>query len=205
MIALLNTQGSHHGLQISPVAPEKIARRTLNMVRLLALCGSQRSRSLSAGLLRACRLLAPDGVEVVLFEQHKQFPLFNPEAAALPEGVRALQQAVDLADAILIASPEYAHGVSGTIKNTLDWLVSYPPFAGKPVAVLNPAFQSHHADAALQETLRTMSAELIPDACVRIPVIGAGVDPDAIAASTRFAPSIEAALRAVLLHLERHA
>lgn len=175
------------------------------MPRLLALCGSQRSHSLCAGVLRACRTLAPADVDVVLFEQHKQFPLFNPEIAALPEGVRALQREIDAADALLIASPEYAHGVSGTIKNTLDWLVSHPPFAGKPVAVLNPSFQSEHADAALKETLRTMSAELIPDACVRIPVIGAGIDPDAIAASRRFAPLIENALRAVLLHLERRA
>jgi NAD(P)H-dependent FMN reductase len=175
------------------------------MPRLLALCGSQRSRSLSGGLLRACRLRAPAGVEIELFELHKQFPLFNPEIAELPEGVRALQRALDAADALLIASPEYAHGVSGTIKNTLDWLVSHPPFAGQPVAVLNPAYQSHHADDALKETLRTMSAELIADACVRIPVIGAGVDPDQIASSPRFAALIDAALRAVLLHLERRA
>lgn len=175
------------------------------MPRLLALCGSQRSRSLSAGLLRACRALAPEEIEVAIFEQHKQFPLFNPEIDTLPEGVRALQLAIDAADTVLIASPEYAHGVSGTIKNTLDWLVSHPPFAGKPVAVLNPAYQSEHADAALKETLRTMSAELIGDACVRIPVIGAGIDPDAIAASPRFAPLIDAALRAILLHLERRA
>ena len=175
------------------------------MPQFLALCGSQRSRSLSAGLLRACRMRAPAGVEIELFEQHKQFPLFNPEIADLPEGVLALQQAIDAADALLIASPEYAHGVSGTIKNTLDWLVSHPPFAGKPVAVLNPSCQSHHADEALKETLRTMSAELIDNACVRIPVIGAGVDPDEIAASPRFAPLVDAALQAVLLHLNTRA
>jgi chromate reductase len=172
--------------------------------RLLALCGSQRSRSFSAGLLRACRSRAPAGVELTLFERHKHFPLFNPEID-LPEGVIALRAAIDEADALLIASPEYAHGVSGTIKNTLDWLVSHPPFAGKPVAVLNPSYQSFHADAALKETLRTMSAELIPNACVRIPVIGAGVDPDAIAASARFAPLIDDTLCAMLAYLDSHA
>ena len=48
-----------------------------------------------------------------------------------------------------------------------------------------------------------MSAELILDACVRIPVIGSGVAPDAIDASERFAPAIEAVLRAVAQHLAR--
>jgi NAD(P)H-dependent FMN reductase len=172
-------------------------------MKLLALCGSQRAASMSGGVLRACRRLAPDGVEVVLFEEHKQFPLFNPELAGLPAGVQALHAAVDAADAILIASPEFAHGVTGTIKNTLDWLVGHPGFAGKPVAVLNPSWQSHHADDSIKEILGMMSAELILDACVRIPVIGSGVGPDAIAASERFAPAIEGVLRAVAQHLAR--
>jgi chromate reductase len=174
-------------------------------IRLLALCGSQRRRSLSGALLRACRDLAPDGVAIDLFEGHKGFPLFNPELD-LPSGVLALQDAITAADGILIASPEYAHGVSGTIKNTLDWVVSHPPFAGKPVGVLNPSLRSHHADEALKETLRTMSAVLVPGACIRIPVIGAGLDldtdPAAMASSPRFAPLIVTALDALLDHIK---
>jgi NAD(P)H-dependent FMN reductase len=170
-------------------------------MKFLALCGSQRSVSMSGGLLRACRELAPAGVELRIFEQHKQFPLFNPELAALPAGVCDLHKAIDDADALLIASPEYAHGVTGTIKNTLDWLVGHPGFVGTPVAVLNPAWQSYHADESLKETLRMMSAELIPAACVRIPVIGSGVSPDAIASSARFAPMVEGVLQAIVQHL----
>jgi chromate reductase len=190
----------------TPTPELEVAGRAVTRVprRLLALCGSQRGRSFSGGLLRACRTLAPAGVEITLFEGHKQFPLFNPEIE-LPDGVAKLRMAIDDADALLIASPEYAHGVSGTIKNTLDWLVSHPPFAGKPVAVFNPSLQSFHADAALKETLHTMSAELISEASLRIPVIGAGVDPEAIAASERFAPLIVEALHALLTYLDRHA
>jgi NAD(P)H-dependent FMN reductase len=168
---------------------------------ILALSGSQRSQSLSSGLLRACRELSPAQLDIRIFEAHKNFPLFNPELAP-PPAVLALHQAVADADALLIASPEYAHGVTGTIKNTLDWLVSHPPFVGKPVAVLNPAYQSFHADASLKEILTMMSAELIDDACVRIPVNGSNVDPHAIAASPRFAPAIAGALQAILGHLE---
>ena len=170
---------------------------------ILALCGSQRARSMSGGLLRACRDLAPDGVTIELFGQHKDFPLFNPERADVPPGVLALQDAVTAADALLIASPEYAHGVTGTIKNTLDWVVGHAPFAHKPVAVLNPSYQSSHADEALKETLRTMSADLVLDASLRIPVIGSGIDPDTIASTPRFAASIQDALRALVAHVER--
>lgn len=174
-------------------------------LRILALCGSQRARSMSAGVLRACRDLAPAGVAVDLFEQHKDFPLFNPERTDLPPGVRALQDAITAADALLIASPEYAHGVTATIKNTLDWVVDHAPFAGKPVAVLNPSYQSFHADEALRETLRTMSADLVLDACLRIPVIGAGIDPGRIAENPRFATPIATAMRALVAHIERTA
>ena len=174
-------------------------------LRILALCGSQRSRSLTAGLLRACRDLAPAGIAVDCFEQHKDFPLFNPERTDVPAGVLALQDAITAADALLIASPEYAHGVTGTIKNTLDWVVNHAPFAGKPVAVLNPSYQSFHADDALKETLRTMSADLVLDACLRIPVIGSGAHPDQIAHIPRFAAPISAALRALIAHAERTA
>jgi NAD(P)H-dependent FMN reductase len=170
-------------------------------MKLLALCGSQRTQSMSGGLLRACRERAPAGVSITLFEEHKQFPLFNPELTELPAGVLVLYDAIDAADALLIASPEYAHGVTGTIKNTLDWLVGHSGFAGKPVAVLNPSSQSHHADDNLREILGMMSADLILDACVRVPVIGAGVAPNAIAASARFAPAIDALLRAIAQHL----
>jgi len=172
-------------------------------MKLLALCGSQRTHSMSGGLLRACRERAPDGADVTFFEDHKRFPLFNPELKELPAGVRALYGAVDQADALLIASPEYAHGVTGTIKNTLDWLVGHPGFVGKPVALLNPAWESHHADDSLREILGMMSADLILDACVRIPVIGAGVAADAIGASGRFAPAIDAVLGAIAQHLAR--
>ena len=173
-------------------------------MKILALCGSLRARSFSAGLLRAARTLAPAGVDFRIFGGHGGLPLFNPDLEPdAPETVLALWDAVTWADAIVIASPEYAHGVTGTIKNTLDWLVGHIPFAYKPVAVFNPSYQSHHADEALKETLRTMAADLIADACVRIPVIGSGVDPDGIAASAEFAATIRSALAAIVEHVRQ--
>jgi NAD(P)H-dependent FMN reductase len=173
-------------------------------MKILALCGSLRTRSFSAGLLRASRELAPAGVQFRIFDGHGRLPLFNPDLEPdAPETVRSLWDAVTWADAIVVASPEYAHGVTGTMKNTLDWLVGHIPFAYKPVAVFNPSYQSHHADAALKEILRTMAADLIADACVRIPVIGSGVDPDGIAASVEFAATIHSALGAVVEHVRQ--
>lgn len=173
-------------------------------VNILALSGSQRAQSWSTALILAAQALAPAGIRVRLDDAHKAWPLFNPDLESDPPGaVLALRDAITAADALLIVSPEYAHGVSGTIKNTLDWLVSHPGFAGKPVAVFNPSLRASHADEALKETLRTMAANLVDGACLRVPIIGAGVAQDAIAATPAFRNVIGAALQAIAAHVER--
>ena len=99
-------------------------------MRILALCGSLRERSVSAALLRATQALAAEHVEVAIFPALGQLPLFNPDIEVhAPAPVRRFWDAVSAADAILIASPEYAHGVTGTMKYALDWLVGHVPFA----------------------------------------------------------------------------
>ncbi len=40
---------------------------------------------------------------------------------------------MDESTGLIIASPEYAHGISGPLKNVLDWLVSSVGFPHKPV------------------------------------------------------------------------
>ena len=171
-------------------------------MNILGLCGSLRSQSRSAALLRAAQSLSPVGINMSIFDRHGQLPLFNPECETdPPEPVLSLWRAVSGADAIVIASPEYAHGVTGNLKNTLDWLVGHVPFVYKPVAVLNPSYQSHHADDALREILRTMSADLIEGAWVRIPVIGSGIALADFAATAPFASAITDAWDAIVSHV----
>ena len=120
------------------------------IVNVLALCGSLRAASMNAALLRATARLAPDGLTVAIFPGLAELPLFNPDLEAdMPASARRLQAAIAACDALLIASPEYAHGVTAVIKNALDWLVSFPPFVDKPVAIFNASPRSVHADAAL--------------------------------------------------------
>lgn len=163
---------------------------------VLALSGSQRKSSWCTALLQAIKALAPADIHVNVYEEHKILPLFNPDFESNPPlAVHTFRHEVTRADAVLIASPEYAHGVTGTIKNALDWLVSEPGFYNKPVALLNPSHQSRHADSALRETLITMSADLIAAASVRIPVIGSGIDRNEIAKTALYQRAIHQVLR----------
>jgi len=168
-------------------------------MHFLALCGSLRAASLNAALLRAAARLVPPDVVLHLHPSLGDLPLFNPdlEAGDPPPPVARLRAAVAAADALVIASPEYAHGVTGTIKNALDWLVSFEPFVHRPVAVLNASPRAHHADDALRETLRTMSARVVEDACVAIPLLGAGLDEAGMVATPQVAGAIVRALEAL--------
>ncbi|PKD40591.1 hypothetical protein CWO84_08935 [Methylomonas sp. Kb3] len=145
-------------------------------MKILALSGSLRAASINSAVLRVVKQLAPASIEVRLFSGLGELPLYNPDLeSALPTVAKQLRNEVASADALLIASPEYAHGVTGTIKNALDWLVAFEGFVDKPVAVLNATPRAHHADAALRETLVTMSATLIEAASITLPLPSAHI------------------------------
>lgn len=144
-------------------------------MNIVTLSGSLRAASINAALLRVVARLAPAGMHVTAFDIGA-LPLFNPDLeAGLQIAVARLHTAIAAADALIIASPEYAHGVTGAIKNALDWLVGLDAFAGTPVAVLNASPRAHHADAALRETLVTMSANIVESASIGFALLGAGM------------------------------
>lgn len=174
-------------------------------VEFLALSGSLRAASINSALLRAAARLAPPGIALAPFAGLGRLPLFNPDDADRPPAaVAELYARVAAADALIIASPEYAHGVTGTIKNALDWLVSFEPFAYKPVAVLNAAPRAQHADAALRETLRTMAAIIVEPASISLPLLGAHLDEGAMVATPGVAVPLRAALVALAQAVQRH-
>lgn len=167
-------------------------------MRVLALCGSLRKQSRSLALLEATSMLAPSQMEFRIFKGLGDLPLFNPDTEHItPSSVHALWDAVGWSDALIISSPEYAHGVTGTIKNALDWLVGCVSFVAKPVAVFNPSHRAEHADASLKEVLRTMNAYLIPGACLRIPATACELDATEMASLKEFAEPISSALLAI--------
>ncbi|MEE4420907.1 NADPH-dependent FMN reductase [Streptomyces bugieae] len=147
---------------------------------LVALSGSLRARSSNGAVLNSALALW-DGPATTA--DIGALPHFNPdldgEDATPPAAVAALRTAVASADALLIVSPEYAHGVPGVLKNALDWLVSSGEVVHKPVAVITASpfpTGGDHANAQLRETLRMMTGEVITAACREIPAIGPKID-----------------------------
>ena len=129
-------------------------------MKLLGISGSLRHGSINTALLEAVRIVASDQVEIRLAHGIGELPHFNPDLEqpdfekpdlepAMPEAVIAWRKQIGWADALVISSPEYAHGTPGSLKNALDWLVSGHEFAGKPVAILGVVGRGLHARASL--------------------------------------------------------
>lgn len=171
-------------------------------MNLLGISGSLRAASLNSAYLHVAARLAPDGWCMRVHDAPAQLPMFNPDLdESLPRLVRDFRADVARADALVIASPEYAHGVSGAMKNALDWLVSDSRFVNKPVALVNTSPRAHHAYEALAETLRTMSARIIVDACVAVPLLGSGFDEAAMLRSAHVRATVQTLFAALGLAL----
>ena len=153
-------------------------------MNILALSGSLRAGSANIRLLEAVKLLAPAGASVTIRGPLDDLPHFNPdiEEAGLPPVAAALRAAVGSCDALLISSPEYAHGVPGVMKNALDWLVGGMEMTDKPVALLNATPPGEYAQASLMETLRVMGGHFVEAACIEVPLRGSKVSAQEIAA-----------------------
>ena len=169
-------------------------------MRILAISGSLRLASLNTALLRAAAALAPEGIKITVYAGLGGLPLFNPDLEGNePASVMDLRARLKIADGVMIASPEYAHGVPGAIKNALDWLVGGEEFVNKPIALINASPRATHAQAALSETIRTMSGRIVSEASIGVPLLGKNMD----AADIVSDPEISTALYAAIIAFSR--
>lgn len=166
-------------------------------MNILAISGSLRAASTNTALLEVLARAAPDGVGVMLYLGLGDLPIFNPdrEGEATPASVRDWAARVEACDGLVIACPEYAHGIPGGLKNALDWLVSRYEIPHKPVMLAHSSQRGEFVLAALTEVLRAMSVRLVEDAFVRVPLVGR--NPEEVATLLE-GPATVAALRAAL-------
>jgi len=174
-------------------------------VRILGLSGSLRAGSHNAALLRAAAGALPPGTELVLWaaDDLRALPHFDEDLeASPPPPVAALRDAVEAADAVLVATPEYNGSLPGVLKNALDWLSR--PYAtnvlrNRPAAVVGAStgmFGAVWAQADARRVLAHVGARVLD---TELPV---GVADEAFAPDGRLAdPQQRAALADLLADL----
>jgi chromate reductase, NAD(P)H dehydrogenase (quinone) len=168
-------------------------------VRLLTICGSlQRASANRAALDVATASLRASGVEVDDYLDLAAVPSFNPEADAGPF-VANLRSRIAAADVVLVAAPEYAGALAGTIKNALDWIVGSGELYLKPVAVMSAGSTGgHHARQHLIQTLTWQGAHVVAELGISHPKTksdadGRLTDPTTLAEIERLALALAAA------------
>jgi NAD(P)H-dependent FMN reductase len=173
-------------------------------MRLLAISGSLRAGSSNTTVLEAAARLAPPNVAIELYQQLGELPHFNPDFdnERLPAIVGRFRTLIGAVDGLLISSPEYARGVPGTLKNALDWLVGSFEFPNKFVALINVSPRATHAPASLTTTLETMSARIVAEASVTLPLLGTSLGAEEIVANAELAEPLRRAMATFVRAIE---
>ncbi len=131
-------------------------------MRILGIAGSLRRGSHNRKLLRAAGTLLAPGVELVEWDGLAALPAFDEDLETTPPGiVREFFAAIESADAMLIATPEYNASLPGALKNAIDWASRPFPenvLRHKPTAVIGASTGLFGAVWAQAEVRKTMKA-----------------------------------------------
>lgn len=137
-------------------------------MKVLGLSGSLRGDSHNAALLRVAAELLPAGVQLEVFDGLRDVEPYDEDLDSqfAPEGAARIRAALEGADALLIATPEYNSSIPGQLKNALDW-ASRPlgdsALTGLPVAVIGAStgrFGAVWAQAELRKVLGAAGARV---------------------------------------------
>ncbi|GGC06699.1 NADPH-dependent FMN reductase [Cellulomonas carbonis] len=126
--------------------------------RIGYLVGSLSSTSINRTLSTALIRLAPDTLEFTEIPIG-DLPLYSPDFDGdYPAAGRALKDAIEASDGILIVSPEYNRSIPGALKNAIDW-GSRPwgqnSFARKPTGIIGASI-GQIGTAVMQASMRSV-------------------------------------------------
>ena len=140
--------------------------------------GSVSQPSLNRRLARGLEGLAADAGLRFVDVEIGGLPFFGAQMQSeddYPDAGRALKDAVDVADGLLLVTPEYNRSIPGVLKNAIDWLsrpVGRSSFPGRPTAVIGTsggAISTAVAQNHLKAILTSQGAQVLgaPEAYIR--------------------------------------
>ena len=168
-----------------------------NLFTIVGVSGSLRSASLNTRFLHALSVVCPQHIVFHIYDKLGSIPPFNVDADENPpEAVLDWKAFLAQSDMIVLASPEYAHGISGVLKNALDWLVSDYQLLTRPVAFPNISIRASIAQNQMEEILTTMGFSLIESCSPRASITTPLIDPELSAEEIAAHPTLSLRLAA---------
>jgi chromate reductase, NAD(P)H dehydrogenase (quinone) len=172
-------------------------------MNILAISGSLRPTSTISTFLRATIALAPTSMAFTIYDGLGDLPHFAPDLTDTPTPpVVNLREMLQVADGVLMCTPEYAYSMPGALKNAFEWTVSSGEFVGKPVAAMSASpfpTGGERALASLVLTLTAVSAEIVEGGSLSVPLVRTKMDASGVITDD----ATVQALRSVLAALER--
>lgn len=151
-----------------------------NTKKILAICGSTRTNSTNHRFIKAIAELSKDIFDIDLYNGLGRLPQFNPDDdnQNVSKEVFCFRQLLNKADGVIICTPEYAHGVPGSLKNAIDWTVGTNEFWQKPTMLITASTDGKYGHQSLLETLRVIEAKNILDLQLLISFASTKINPD---------------------------
>ncbi len=131
--------------------------------KVLTILGITRKNSTNHSLIKAIADLSAESLDITVFNGIADLPQYNPDNDGdnVASEVADFRQQLNYADGIFICTPEYAHGVPGTLKNAIDWTISSAEFPHKPTILITASTDGSYGHRALLETLKAIEAKNI--------------------------------------------
>ncbi|GAA6209193.1 NAD(P)H-dependent FMN reductase [Cognatishimia sp. WU-CL00825] len=177
-------------------------------LQLLGISGSLRKDATNTKLVREAARLFGDADYV---QADLNIPLYDGDDEVqngLPLAVQKLVQQISEADAVLISTPEYNSGITGVLKNTLDWVSrsKLKPWDGKPVAVMSAAAGRAggiRAQTMLRTCMTPFKARIVPAAEVAVSSSADAFDAEGRLISERYQVAVQRLMEALQTDLNR--
>lgn len=157
----------------------------MDTIKILAIPGSLRETSLTRQLLRSLQAIAPEEVQITIFDLH-EIPLYNQDienTSGFPPAVEEMRSQIQAADALIFATPEYNGAMSGVLKNGIDWASRGGILAKKPVAPISGspgALGATKAQESLRAVLTHLGMHVMSRPSVAVPQLDQKLTDDAI-------------------------
>ena len=140
--------------------------------KIMIIIGSASAGSTNSKLMTVFSNLTSEEFNISTVENLGTLPHFEPRLTeALPAQVSDLLARIQVADGLVICSPEYIFGIPARLKNLLEWCVATTIFSEKPVGLITASAQGQDSHAQLKRITQTLGARLSEQAELIIPGI----------------------------------
>jgi NAD(P)H-dependent FMN reductase len=173
-------------------------------IKILAISGSLRATSSNSLLINEIIKWAPASVEITICQSLATLPAFD-DSMEPSASVIAWRRQLAEADGVLICSPEYAFGVPGALKNSIDWTVGSGELVNKPVALITAASSGDKAHAAWLQIFSALSSDIPAGGALLIPFIRTKFNEKGEVSDTATKEAILNTLQALIQTIEQKA